>query len=277
MRMYLRQIPSGRRGKPKRRAKREVYEALAGINRRGFVYYEWRKGHERIEPDFAVWIEELGRIALQVKGDRYLLIDGEWRLKIREGVQPNSTSPLDEAWLTTLNLHDDIEECTCMPYSPHVIPVVLFPDMTEPDESIENLAKHKGMYVASGAANLLIELEKLVPSRKVSNVRAWSADCQRRRVSDRRGPGLDNPEIRQSADCHHARRPSSRGRPPWSRTPASTGVAQGCTQSTGEPTHLGRHVRRARDPTATASRRRSPDPSTTTAQNTQTLTRGERK
>ena len=27
-------------------------------DRRGFCYYEWRQGYERIELDFAVWIEE---------------------------------------------------------------------------------------------------------------------------------------------------------------------------------------------------------------------------
>ena len=34
----------------------------------GFCYYEWRKGYERIELDYAVWVEGLGRFALQVKG-----------------------------------------------------------------------------------------------------------------------------------------------------------------------------------------------------------------
>ena len=82
-----------------------------------------------------------------------------------------------------------------MPYSPHVIPVVLFPDMTEPDAAIENLAKHKGMYVASGAANLLIELEKLVPSRKVSNVSR--SVCG---LSETKSFGLSGSRIGQSRD-----------------------------------------------------------------------------
>ena len=81
MKMFPREFPSGRRKKPKRQAERRVYEALAGSDRRGFCYYEWRQGYEHIELDFAVWIEGLGRFALQVKGGRYLLIDGEWRLK----------------------------------------------------------------------------------------------------------------------------------------------------------------------------------------------------
>ena len=168
MRMYPRQFPSGRRKKPKRRAERRVYEALAGINRRGFVYYEWRKGHQCIELDFAVWIESLDRFALQVKGGHYLLIDGEWRLRTRDGVRRVKSCPLDEAWLAALDLHDDIEERACTSYNPYTIPVVSFPDM-EPDAAIENLARRKGVYLIWGVENLLHDLERIVHSRRVSD------------------------------------------------------------------------------------------------------------
>ena len=52
-----------------------------------------------IELDFAVWIEGLGRFALQVKGGRYLLIDGEWRLTDpgRRDQAESRSCPLDEA------------------------------------------------------------------------------------------------------------------------------------------------------------------------------------
>ncbi len=169
MRMYPRQFPSGRRGKPKRRAEHRVYEALVGIDRRGFVYYEWRRGYERIELDFAVWVEGLGRFALQVKGGRYLLIDGEWRLRTREGSRPVKSCPLDEAKLAALDLHDDIEECACTSYNPYVIPVLLFPDLTEPDESIESLAKRQGVYLIWGVENLLHDLERIIRSRRASD------------------------------------------------------------------------------------------------------------
>ena len=44
-----------------------------------------------------------------MKGGRYLIIDGDWHLKARDGVQPSAASPLDEAWLGVLDLHDDIQ------------------------------------------------------------------------------------------------------------------------------------------------------------------------
>ena len=168
MRMYPREFPRGRRNKPKRRAERQIYEALAGNDRQGFCYYEWRKGYERIELDFAVWIEGLGRFALQVKGGRYLLIDGELRLRGRDGVRPVKSCPLDEAKLAALDLHDDIEERARTRYNPYVIPVLLFPDM-DPDEATENLARRKGVYVVWGVEDLLADLDRIVHSRRVSD------------------------------------------------------------------------------------------------------------
>ena len=169
MRMYPRQFPQARSEMPKRRAERQVFEALADGERQGFAYYEWRRGYGHIELDYAVWIENLGRFALQVKGGRYVLIDGEWHLKKREGFQPVRSCPLDEAWLGALDLHDDIEDRACTPYNPYVIPVVVFTDMTEPDPSIENLARRKGVYVVWGTENLLEDLAEIRQSRSVSD------------------------------------------------------------------------------------------------------------
>ena len=166
MKMYPREFPSGRRKKPKRQAERRVYEALAGSDRRGFCYYEWRKGYEHIELDFAVWVNGLGRFALQVKGGRYLLIDGEWYLKTREGNKHVRSCPLDETKLAALDLHDDIKECAQTVYNPYVIPVLIFPDM-EPDRAIEQLARRTGVYVIWGVGSLLADLEEIVRSRRV--------------------------------------------------------------------------------------------------------------
>ena len=169
MRMHPREFPSGRRKKAKRQAERRVYEALAVAGRQGFVYYEWRKGYEHIELDYAVWVKDLGRFSLQVKGGCYLLIDGEWHLKTREGLQPVKSCPLDETKLAALDLHDDIAECACTSYNPYVIPVLMFPDM-EPDPAIKQLAKRTGVYVVWGVRSLLADLEEIVRSRRVSEV-----------------------------------------------------------------------------------------------------------
>ena len=110
---------------------------------------------------------ELGRFALQVKGGRYLLIDGEWYLKTREGNKYVRSCPLDETKLAALDLHDDIKECAQTVYNPYVIPVLTFPDM-EPDPAIKQLARRAGVYVIWGVGNLLADLEEIVRSRRVS-------------------------------------------------------------------------------------------------------------
>ena len=179
MRMYPREFPATRRKKPKRRAERRIYEALAGSDRQGFVYYEWRRGYEHIELDFAVWIVGLGRFALQVKGGHYLLIDGEWYLKTRDGPVPIESSPLDEAWLAALELHDDIEERAATPHNPYVIPVLVFADM-ETNPIIEGLARRKGVYLVWRTDDLVADLSAVVRGREMSG--ALSTDRIRREV-----------------------------------------------------------------------------------------------
>ncbi len=180
MRMYPREFPGTRRRMPKRRAERRIFEALAGSDCQGFVYYEWRRGYGRIELDFAVWIVDLGRFALQVKGGHYLLIDGEWHLETGNDLAPIGTSPLDEAWLAALELHDDIEELAATPYNPYVIPVLAFSDM-EPDPVIEGLARRKGVYLVWRTDDLVADLSAVAQGREVSD--ALSMNRIRREVS----------------------------------------------------------------------------------------------
>ena len=177
MRMYPREFPANRRKRSKRRAERRIYEALAGSDRQGFVYYEWRRGYEHIELDFAVWIVGLGRFALQVKGGHYLLIDGEWYLKTRDGLVPIETSPLDEAWLAALELHDEIEERAATPHNPYVIPVLVFGDM-EPDPVIEALARRKGVYLVWRTDDLVADLSAIVRGREVPGALSPDRICR---------------------------------------------------------------------------------------------------
>ena len=166
MRMYPREFPATRRKKSKRRAERRIYEALANSDCQGFVFYEWRRCYEHIELDFAVWIVGLGRFALQVKGGHYLLIDGEWYLKKGNDLVPIEKSPLDEAWLAALELHDEIEERAATPYNPYVIPVLVFSDM-DPDPVIEGLARRKGVYLVWRTDDLVADLSAIARGRGI--------------------------------------------------------------------------------------------------------------
>ena len=101
-----------------------------------------------------------------MKGGRYLLIDGEWYLKTRDGVQPIAASPLDEVWLAAPDLHDDIGELAETAYNPFVIPVLVFPDM-EPDEAIRKLARRKGVHLVWRTDDLMADLMAIVRRRGV--------------------------------------------------------------------------------------------------------------
>ena len=213
MRMYPREFPANRRKMPTRRAERRIYEALAGSDRQGFVYYEWRRGYEHIELDFAVWIVGLGRFALQVKGGHYLFIDGEWYLKTRDGLVPIETSPLDEAWLAALELHDEIEERAATPHNPYVIPVLVFGDM-EPDPVIEGLARRKGVYLVWRTDDLVADLSAVVRSREVSGT--LSTDRIRREVCAVTDGLIRLGEVQEEALARTAR--------PVARSPAPSGL-----------------------------------------------------
>ena len=142
MHIYPRKFPPKRLRKVTRRAELRVFNALANSPLEGFVFYEWRRTFDDLELDFAVWARDLGRAAVQVKGGHYQLVNGEFELHTQGRVEPIASSPIDEAWLAALDLHDDIVDKLAPAYDPFVLPVLCFPDM-QPDEQIEKLARRK--------------------------------------------------------------------------------------------------------------------------------------
>ena len=130
MRMYPREFPSGRRSNPKRQCgKAKFTKPWPAATAEGFVYYEWRRDrYGDIELDFALWVEGLGRIALQVKGGRYRLMStASGSLRTRNGIGGQSSHVPAGRGLAgqALDLHDDIQEkLTGCGYNPFVIPVV---------------------------------------------------------------------------------------------------------------------------------------------------------
>ena len=142
MRMYPKDFPPKRRRQPTRRAELRVFNALASSPLAGFAFYEWRRTFDDLELDFAIWLRDHGRAGLQVKGGHYQLANGEFELHTQGRVEPIASSPIDEAWLAALDLHDDIVDKIAPAYDPFVVPVLCFPDM-KPDEQIEKLARRK--------------------------------------------------------------------------------------------------------------------------------------
>ena len=169
MQMYPSQFPPKRRRKATRRAELRIFNALASSNLAGFAYYEWRKDFDDIELDFAIWMRDHGRAALQVKGGGYELRQGEFYLHTQGEVIPIESSPIDEAWLAALDLHDDIVEKLAPPYDPFVVPVLAFPDM-DPDEAIDKLARRKRVYLIGRSDNPAVRLQEILLAQPVRAV-----------------------------------------------------------------------------------------------------------
>ena len=84
--MFIRpEVPAHRRGDPRRQAEVQVREQLAGCPLPGVVLYEARAARNAPEIDFAIWLEGRAKIALQVKGSRYILIGRRWHLQTDAG------------------------------------------------------------------------------------------------------------------------------------------------------------------------------------------------
>ena len=180
MRMYPREFPPKRRRKPQRRAEMRIFTALASSPIGGFAYYEWRRDFDYGELDFAIWVEGLGRVALQVKGGIYRLQDGEWELHTRDGPLHVASSPIDEAWLGALDLHDDIADRLAPAYDPFVVPILAFPDM-DPDEAITKLARRKRvnlLWRPDPTTEAIAEILRSQPVRKPLSMQRISREVE---------------------------------------------------------------------------------------------------
>ena len=184
MRIFPREFPHRRLRKPTRRAERRIFGSLATSDLAGFTYYEWRREYEDGEVDFALWVASLGRAALQVKGGHYELQEGEFSLHTRDGLIRVASSPIDEAWLGALDLHDDIVDRLAPAYDPFVVPILAFPDM-DPDEAIEKLARRKRVNLLWRSDTPSEAVAEILRSQPVLKPLPWSRiRCEVEAITD---------------------------------------------------------------------------------------------
>ena len=136
--MKPREFPEQRRNDPKRRAEAEVFDALVNMGKDGRGIYEFRYRPDGQQVDYALWLDNLGRIAGQVKGGPYRLDDdARWYLRTYEGEWEPRPSPVQETVDGRLEMHDAIEKATG--YYNFIAGVLIFPDM-ERNRDMERLA-----------------------------------------------------------------------------------------------------------------------------------------
>lgn len=131
-------FPDERRNDPKRRAEAAVFDALSAMSRSGYGIYEMRLRQKGQQVDYAIWLDGLGRFAIQVKGGVYRRDDiGNWYLRNYDGEWEPKPSPVLETVDGRLEMHDAISRAVS--FYGFVGGVLIFPDMGR-DQDMERLA-----------------------------------------------------------------------------------------------------------------------------------------
>ena len=181
--MMPEQFDEDRRRDPKREAEARVFDALQGLDLDGHGIYEFRYRRGARQLDFALWLDMLGRLAIQVKGGQYSLDnDGQWFLHTSEKGRLPVKSPLAETVEGCTEMHNAIEEATG--FYGFVGGVLLMTDMPR-DERMEHAAlQHEQVYIVWGLENLRQDLERIVEQVKFRRrLKPWHSENEWREVN----------------------------------------------------------------------------------------------
>ena len=157
------EFPPHRRDDPMRRAEARVFDELRRSRTPGFACYEWQRDHNSPQIDFAIWLSGVGRFGLEVKGGRYSLKNGKWRLET--GHRPRKkVCPVRKTWVATMSLHDFIVEA--VGHEAPFIAVLVFPDM-EPSQAMAPNARRNNVHVIWGVEGLVDKLQEIAAETEV--------------------------------------------------------------------------------------------------------------
>ena len=159
------EFPENRLNDPKRQAELAVYLELQAAEAAGEAIYEARPNRSCKEVDFAIWLQDVARIAMQVKGGQYRIERGSWYLATPSGEEKKPT-PAKQTWDAALQLHDFLQERIGGSRNPFMVPVLVFPDMA-PVAGIEAWAAQAGIHVLFGAERLVERLVELAATARV--------------------------------------------------------------------------------------------------------------
>ena len=154
------EFPEQRRNDPKRRAEAEVFDALVNMRKDGRGIYEMRCRPDGQQVDYPIWVDNLGRIAGQVKGGEYRLDDDAgWQLRTYEGKWESKPSPVQETVDGRIEMHDAIGKATS--YYSFVAGVLFLPDMKR-NLDMERLAWNRDhVCIVWGLDSLELDLERI--------------------------------------------------------------------------------------------------------------------
>ena len=148
-----------------RRAEQTIYRILEECAAPGRALYEARILPHGRQTDFPVWVEQVARYAVEVKGGRYIvnpetgecfLLTGGWRYR--------KDSPVAQAWDTAKSLPEAIKER--LHRGVYIIAVIAFTDM-EPDQVIMDVAARNHVDVLFGTDRWMERLVELAGPHQI--------------------------------------------------------------------------------------------------------------
>ena len=147
-----------RRNDPRRRAEMSVLDQLTASDYQGTAIYEWSAGHGAQEVDAPLWIRDMGRYALQVKGGTYIIRGYNWFLRLPDGALEQKPSPVFQTWDGAMAMRRAVEDV--IGFQVYIIPVLVLPDM-DPDPHATALAARKHVHVVWRGEDLMARLAEI--------------------------------------------------------------------------------------------------------------------
>ena len=161
------EFPEHRVRDPQRQAELRVYNELVNSPCPGYALYEVKPINSAPEVDFAVWIEGVGCLGMQVKGGQNTVEDAiRWFLNTVEGTEP-VPCPIQRTWDAALSIKTAVKRR--LGRRMYVIPVLLYPDML-PDPDIQRVVESDArVSLLWGEQDLVKRLTELPATDNVFN------------------------------------------------------------------------------------------------------------
>ena len=142
-------FPPSRLTDPKRRAERDIYQAVEASSVPGRALYEVKAARGAKQVDILLWAEAVAAFGTQLKGGTYVIRDGELCLVTGQGLV-SKPGLLAEVWDSVMAIPEFIQRK--LGRGMYIIPVLGLPDMEE-NEAIRDMGARRHVEVIFGKAD----------------------------------------------------------------------------------------------------------------------------
>ena len=141
-----------------------VLDQLTASEHQGTAIYEWLAGDGSPEVDVALWVEGVGRFAIQVKGGHYDLQNYNWFLRMTDGSREQKPSPVVQIRDGALAMSRVVEDV--IGFTIYTIAVLVLPDM-HPEPHVAALAAQKKVHLVWRGDHLMTRVAEIAATEGV--------------------------------------------------------------------------------------------------------------